>query len=97
MEDPINSPTPPKTFKGWFDLQNKNYNIIFFIVSFGALIYQLTNLKWCLDNIITASDNGVFAAILTTIGMLTPLIIVILIVWKGFIQMWQDVQSGKSR
>ena len=71
-----------KTFKDWFRLMRQNHYILFFLIGLGAFIGMLTQYD----------GSTIF-----TIVLAIPVLIMIVIAYKGFYQHWRDMQNKTSR
>jgi len=86
------------SFKNWFKIMWGNHYIQIFLVAFGVLIYELTKVGEIGDIV---SENfysgGVAGGIFTIIGLSLPLVVSVVVAYKGFWQFWNDLKNGRSR
>jgi hypothetical protein len=83
--------------KNWFKIMLSNGYIFLAGVAFTAIILEFIFIG---DLIYTVKDNfydSIFGGIVTIIGFLIPWAILAIVIWKGFIQFWRDLKSGRSR
>jgi hypothetical protein len=83
--------------KNWFKIMWGNHYIQLFTLFFTLFILQLINLKWCVEVWNDCNDDGVIGTIAASIGMAIPIAGTLIILFKGFIQFWNDLKSGNSR
>lgn len=85
------------SFKFWFALMWQNKYIQLFFVGLVPTILELCNITWVSNTISDNFADGVAGGIMTILGLLTPIAITSVIVYKGFYQFWKDIKSGTSR
>jgi len=86
------------SFKNWFKIMWKNGYIFIFLVGLVGTILEIVNFGWVKETIEgVASMDGVFLGIFTGLGLSVPPLMLGIVVWKGFIQFWNDLKNGRSR
>lgn len=80
--------------KSWFMLMITNMYFVLFVVFACILTWQVLNLSLMVG--IVMEEQG-FIKILAVLGMLIPLAITALCVFKGFVQFWNNYKNGDSR
>jgi hypothetical protein len=86
------------SFKNWFKIMWGNHYIQIFVVAFGILIYELTQIGK-LGDIISENfaNGGIAGGIFTIIALCLPLTVSAVVAYKGFWQFWDDLKNGRSR
>lgn len=85
------------SFSNWFKIMWKNSYIQLFVVFFSVLVIQVINIKKCIEILLEVKEDTLFAFLFTSFYMLIPLLVVVTIIHKGFIQFWNDLKNGRSR
>lgn len=85
------------SFKFWFALQWQNTYIQIFLVSFTLLVLQFCNLGKTIQWFSEAWLEGIGSGIMVSMGLLLPLVVTLVISYKGFWQYFDDLKNGRSR
>lgn len=86
------------SFKFWFALMWQNHYIQLFVLVFGFTIVELFKIKELKDIILdNYYDEGALGATFASAALAIPLIVSLVIAYKGFYQYFNDQKLGKSR
>jgi hypothetical protein len=86
------------SFKFWFALQWQNKYLQIFVVSFILTLIGLFKLDWVYETVYeNYKDEGNLGAIFAILGLSIPLVVSLVIAYKGFWQYFNDLKNGRNR
>jgi len=85
------------SFKFWFALNWKNKNIQVFPIGFTLLILQFCYFDTLMGWVAEAWYDDKFGGIMGIMGMLLPIAMTFVVVYKGFYQHFNDLKHGRRR
>lgn len=86
-----------QTFKNWFKIMWGNSYIQIFGVALIAVIIQLLKLDSMIYVVIENFSYSNSGGLMTLVAMFLPTILLMVIIYKGFYQFWNDLKTGNSR
>ena len=85
------------SFANWFKIMWKNSYIQLFFIFLLVLIIQITHINFCIELLVEIKNDNLFSFLLISFAMAMPLLVVLVIIHKGFLQFWNDLKNGRSR
>ena len=85
------------SFKNWFSIMWANFYIQSFSMFFILLVLQIVFHEWVTELLVDNWNDDIAGGLFAILGMLIPISGCLIVGYKGFYQLWNDLKAGRRR